>query len=78
MISQGHPECIEYGVSFFADALEEARDIENERTIATAYAVRMRNAKEDNFSEFISSLLGRDNASDEKISEDIQKLKSKF
>ena len=72
----GHPNCIHYGVSFFRDAMLASEELENERTISMAYAVRVRNAKEDAFSSFVSALSRKNEETKKDIGEDVSNLKT--
>lgn len=76
LICLGHNDCVHYGISFFRDAMMASTELENERTISMAYAVRVRNAKDDVFLSFIDALKIKDNESQKDISTDIENLKS--
>ena len=72
----GHPKCVHYGISFFRDAMMEAEMLENERTVSVAYAVRVRNAKDADFSGFIDALSVKRKEIKKDIAEDVANLKN--
>ena len=80
LISQGHPDCINYGISFFRDAVLAAEELESERVIGMAYAVRVRNANKEVFGDFIESLKarGKDVSKEKEIAQDVDRLRSAF
>ena len=71
----GHSDCVHYGISFFRDAMIASEELENERTISMAYAVRVRNAKEESFSSFIEALSAKNEESAKDIGESVANLK---
>ena len=72
----GHSDCVHYGISFFRDAMIASEELENERTISMAYAVRVRNAKDADFSGFIAALSVKNEESKKDIGEDVANLKA--
>ncbi len=71
----GHPDCQGYGISIFKKALKEVEEIQADRITGMAYAVRIRNYKQDDFEVFIKSL-----KTDMKVASDrnteVERLKS--
>ena len=72
----GHSDCVHYGISFFRDAMITSEELENERTVSMAYAVRVRNVKDDAFNSFIDALSIKNEESKKDIGESVANLKA--
>ena len=77
LVTLGHLNCTDYGVSFFSDAINETYAIEGERVIGMANAVRVRNADKKSYEAFINSFTPKETKhSAEQVEDSFRRLTS--